>query len=181
MNLTKSEYQEYLGAHLKLLQFVGIELNIIPRKMTLKQFLDIDSQIKFKCRQEFIKSKDILDKYLEVNSVNLSLNEINILNSFKKRITSKFIILKCLTHYAIFIDTKSDDIFAVKSLSDSFNYFFDSFPVIVSATILPFKDKIIYDGFFEGPVMYVGSNMTKSFLSEYKSAKVHGLIISTIE
>ena len=103
------------------------------------------------------------------------------MHAFKKRITSKFIILKCLTNYAIFIDTKSNDIFAVKSLCDSFNYFFDSFPVIVSTTILPFKDKIIYDGFFEGPVMYVGSNMTKSFLGDYKSAKSHGKIISTIE
>ena len=181
MTLTDIEYKQYLNVNLRLLFFAGHQLNIVSKKTNFKQFLDLDLNIKFQCRQELAKNPSILDNYIQLFFEEFTEEEIKILNAFKKQIKSKFIILKCLTNYAIFMDTNSDDTYAVKALGDPFDYMFDSFPVLVTTAILPFKDKIIYDGFFEAPIMYVGSNMAKTFNNDYKKAKKQGKIISSIK
>jgi hypothetical protein len=76
-----------------------------------------------------------------------------------------------LKNYAIFIDTKDNKFYAVKALGDSFDIFFDKFPVNISATLIPFKDKIVYDGFIQSTVVYFGRNMTVAMTEDYKKAK----------
>jgi len=133
---------------LEILFFVGKQLNIIPKETDFKGFKNLDFKVKFKCRVAMYKNDHLLEKYLELNLSSLTNAQSQILEGFKKRITSDFVILKCLANEAIFIDSKDNKFYAVKALSNPFNLFFDEFPVIISTTIIPFKGKIIYDGFF---------------------------------
>tara|TARA_R110002126_G_scaffold36631_1_gene111169 strand:- start:1362 stop:1643 length:282 start_codon:yes stop_codon:yes gene_type:complete len=82
-----------------------------------------------------------------MNFERLTTEEIKILTGFKKKITGDFIIFKCLSNNAIFLDTKENKFYAVKALGDRFDKFFDKFPVLIKTTLLPYKDQIIYDGF----------------------------------
>ena len=181
MILTNAEYKDYLEAHLHFLFFAGLRLKLIPKNTSFETFLDIDLKIKFKCRQAIIEDASLLEDYLKLNNKSLTENQINILNGFKKCISGKFIIYKCLTNYAIFINAVDNKFYAVKALGDSFEDFFSDFPVLVQTTILPFNNKIIYDGFFETPVMYIGSNMTKSFDQMYRKAKKQKKILMYID
>ena len=99
---------------------------------------------------------------------------------FKKKIRSSFIIFKCLANYAIFIDTKDNKFYTVKALSDSFYTFFDNFPVNISTTLIPFKDKIIYDGFIQSSGVYYGRNMTEKMNEDYKRAKRNKEILTSL-
>ncbi len=181
MTLTDTEYKEFLTTHLSLLFFVGQQKNLLTKNINLKRFIDLDFQIKFKCREFLLNDDTILDEYIASNFDHLTNVQINILIGFKKKIRSTFVIFKCLTNYAIFIDTKDNKYYAVKALSDTFDVFFDSFPVRISTTLIPFKDKIIYDGFIQSSGVYYGPNMTKRMNKEYKEVKQNKQILTKLE
>ena len=181
MTLTEKEYREFLKIHLKLLFFVGLKKVVIPADLSFDQFLDRDFKTKFKCRETLLENKELLDEYVASNFDQLSNDEVKILYGFKKRITSNFVILKCLTNHAVFIDTNDNKFYAVKALSDPFNKFFNRFPVNVTTTIIPFKDKIIYDGFIQSSEIYLGRNITRSLNEEYKHAKYEKLLLTSFD
>src|SRR5690606_23422416 len=99
---------------------------------------------------------------------------------FKKTITRDFIIFKCLTNNAIFIDTKDNIFYAVKASGGGFDKFFDRFPVLVQTTSVPFNDQIIYDGFMKSKGIYLGSRMKSTTNENYKLAKTNKQIFTTI-
>ncbi|HRH61226.1 MAG TPA: hypothetical protein PL045_11680, partial [Chitinophagaceae bacterium] len=101
--------------------------------------------------------------------------------NFTKKVRGEFIILKCLTHHAIFMDAANKNFYAVKALSDPFTLFFERFPVHVITTLIPFKNKIIYDGFFQAPGIYYGRNIAGELHEDYKTAKCNKAIITRLD
>lgn len=180
MTLNDKEYKEFLKTHLDLLFYVGHKKGVLPKDLTLKKFLNLDFQIKFKCRELLFEDEGIIDEYISSNFDHLTTDQIKILIGFKKKIRSSFIIFKCLANYAIFIDTKDNKFYTVKALSDSFYTFFDNFPVNISTTLIPFKDKIIYDGFIQSSGVYYGRNMTEKMNEDYKRAKRNKEILTSL-
>jgi hypothetical protein len=181
MTLTRKEYQEFLKTHLDLLFYVGHKKSVLPKDLSLKNFLNLDFQIKFKCRESLFDDESIIDEYIASNFDQLTTDQIKILGGFKKKIRSTFVIFKCLTDYAIFIDTKDNKFYAVTALGDSFDTFFDKFPVSISTTLIPFKDKIIYDGFIQSLGLYYGRNMTDAMNEDYKKAKRKKEILTMLD
>lgn len=180
MTLTDIEYRTFLKTHISLLFFVGQKSKIIDVKMDFNKFVDSDFSVKLKCRDYFLDNKEILDDYLTTNFGKLTTNDISILTGFKKTITSDFVIFKCLTNNAIFIDTKDNRFYSVKGLGNGFDHFFDRFPVLVQTTILPFKNHIIYDGFMKSQGIYFGSGIKSTMNEDYKLAKTKKQILTTI-
>ena len=180
MTLTDKEYKIFLKIHIGLLYYAGQNSKIIDDTIDFKKFVDTDFSVKLKCRDFFLDNKNILDDYLTTNFDKLTNNEISILSGFKKTITSNFVIFKCLTNNAIFIDTKDNRFYAVKALGDGFDHFFDRFPVLVQTTILPFNNHIIYDGFMKSQGIYFGSGMKSTMNEDYKIAKTNNQILTTI-
>ncbi len=179
MTLTESEYKEFLGTHLKFLYFVGREQNTFG-DISFEDFLEMSTETKYQCRRAVIGNLSLIDKYMQHHFDDLSDLDIEILSAFKKQISGKFIIFKCLSKNAIFIDTSDNNFYAVTALGDRFDKFFDEFPVMVSTCLLPFKDKIIYDGFMQLPAIYVGTDLTKTLRSDYKKVKKHNKIRTKI-
>ncbi|MFE3847851.1 hypothetical protein ACFX5D_07725 [Flavobacterium sp. LB3P45] len=180
MTLTDIEYKAFLRTHLELLFYVGHKSKIIADDIIFNVFVDLNFSIKLKCRDFLLDNKKLLDDYIAENFDKLTTEQISILTGFKKTISSDFVIFKCLTNNAVFIDTKDNRFYAVKALSDSFDQFFDRFPVLVKTTLLPFNDHIIYDGFIKPTGVYFGSGMTSTMKEEYKLAKKNNQILTTI-
>lgn len=180
MTLTDQEYKEFLKTHLDLLFYVGHKKRVLPKDLSLKKFLSLDFQVKFKCRESLFEDENIVDEYIASDFDHLTTDQIKILAGFKKKIRSSFVIFKCLTNYAIFIDTKDNRFYAVKALGDSFDTFFDRFPVNISTTLIPFKGKIIYDGFIQSSGVYYGRNMTETMNEDYKKAKRNKEILTSL-
>lgn len=180
MILDEDEYKLFLKTHLSLLYFAGLKGNLVSPNTSFEEFASLSSEKKFKCREYISKNSQLLDDFLQVNSESLNDDEKSIVNNFKKKISSNFIILKCLNKHAIFL--KDDKVYAVKALGDSFYEFFNYFPVTITTTILPFKNKIIYDGFMQSPTinLHFGSNMRRGFNEQYQQAKKNKTIITSM-
>jgi hypothetical protein len=180
MILDKQEYFEYIEVHLRLLYFVGKSQNIISSDTDISQFMNLDQQIKMKCRDKLNENIALIDEYFKASFDTLTTDQIKILEGFKKKKESDFIIFKCFAKHAILIDTTDNKMYAVKALSDGFDSFFSEFPVVCHMTILPFKDKIIYDGFLNSKEFYFGKNPTMEMSMMYKQAKIDKTIITML-
>jgi len=180
MTLNPQEYYNYLKTHIEFLYFIGKKEGIIDSTIDLPSFRNSGKDIMFQCRQKLINNISLLDEYLTHKSSLLSDDEMDILTGFYGKITSTFIILKCLTHHAVFIDTKDNKFYAVKALGEGFDALLDYFPIMCEATILPFKNKIIYDGFMQPYKITIGPNIRRSMHEDYQQAKREGKIISTL-
>jgi hypothetical protein len=181
MTLTEKDYKEFLLTHLDLLFYVGRQLNIIPSNTTIEKFVKLDLNTKFECREALLSNEKLLDDYLSLNFDRLTTDQIKTLTGFKKKIKSDFVIFKCLTNNAIFIDTRDNKFYAVKALGDPFDNFFGDFPVLVSTTLLPYNERIIYDGFIQSAGVYCGKEMTRTMNTDYQLAKKRKEILTTIE
>jgi hypothetical protein len=52
MTLTNIEYKEFLKTHLDLLFYVGHKKSVLPKDLGLKEFLNLDFQIKLRIPQQ---------------------------------------------------------------------------------------------------------------------------------
>jgi hypothetical protein len=180
MILSQTEFRDFTSIHLNLIYYAGLKIEVIDPDMTFAQFLKLKLKDKTKCRDELNKHSDLLDSFIKDSSKSLTPDQINIIQGFKQKISSDFIILKCLKDSAIFIDTNDKKVYAVKALSDRFDKFFDFFPVYCDATLIPFKGKIIYDGFLTSHNVRFGKNYRYEFNEIYMNAKDNNAIIRTI-
>jgi hypothetical protein len=146
--------------------------------LSFEKFIRKPFNTKVEARNYFNERPELLDSYLTENQKLTSI-EKDILKGFKLKISSKFIILKQLSNYAIFMEVYSEKFYEVLALSDTFQDMLESLPVFVNATILPFKGKIIYDGFMTREV-FIGKNMENNLLTQYKTAKENKTIIKEI-
>jgi hypothetical protein len=180
MILPDKEYKAFLETHLELLFYIGRQNKIISDSLTFLDFIKLDFKVKKKCRDIFLENERLLDDYLFLNFDKLTAQQINILTGFKKKISSDFVIFKCLTNCAIFLEINENKFYAVKALSDRFDKFFNKFPVLITTTILPYNDQIIYDGFIMPTGVYLGSGMTSTINEDYKKAKKNNQILTTM-
>jgi hypothetical protein len=85
-------------------------------------------------------------------------------------------VLKYLKSYAIFLGESY--VYGVVSVTEPFSWFLgNSLPVMVETVLLPFKDKIIYDGFMTSSNLAIGGNLASSLHNSYNILKAkYGVI-----
>ena len=180
MTLDPQDYRLYLETSLQLLYYVGKKENIFPAQTSYKKFLNFHKSEKFDCRQAMYKKPKLLTNYLKEHPDELTAEQVEILTGLKRKIQGDFIIFKYLKKYAVFVHINTNRFYAVQALGDPFDAFFPDIPVIINTTILPFKGKIIYDGFLLGGNVHVGRSITADINEAYKNAKGAKQIITTL-
>jgi hypothetical protein len=179
MVLSKQDYLDYIEGHHRLLHFVGVKHGWIDSGHSLEKNKSIPFETKLKCRESFNSDLKVLDEYVSVSGSKLDKINTDIINGFKRKISGDFAVLKSLKKHTIFIGAKG--IYGVTALYDPFSQKIDEFPAYVKATLLPYRGKIIYDGFLEIYSVRFGKNIRENMNEEYQAAKKSGKIITYIE
>jgi hypothetical protein len=66
----------------------------------------------------------------------------------------------------------------VKGITDCIGEIVPFMPIMINATLLSFKDSIIYDGFFSSYPMQFGSRYNNTSNEIYKKAKLNKKLIT---
>lgn len=113
----------------------------------------------------------IVDDYLAGTALPEEQREIIL--SWKRCISGTFIIERHLKKGSIFISDDNDSVYLVNGIIDSWEEMFSGIPtpIIVKATLLPFRDVIISDGLVSAFPIRFGRNMTAEFKNSYMTAK----------
>ncbi len=165
MQLDKHENELFYRLRFGLLTFVNNKLSIRDRIDSIDDFKKVDMGKKIRIRDSLHKNIELIGHFLQDNPFDFGGDELQIISSWSHFVQGEFIILKYLKKYAAFLSSDSPSrVYGVLSLTDSFLEMIGLPPVIVQTVLLPFKGRIIYDGWLKGYRISFGSGMRQSFI-----------------
>lgn len=184
MNLPPADIDLFYKLHGSLLAFANRELKILPKGIAPEQVRQQPIQQVANLRDACYAKPAILDAYLAANPDRLPADELAIVASWQHRITGEFYIVRYLKTYAVFMTMKEPTrLYGVLGLLDPLDVVLGGapLPIMVKATLFPFRDRIIYDSLLNpyrilfGPGIRAGINETYGRLKE-RAGIIEGLI-----
>lgn len=179
MRLNEEEYYDFIDLHKRLLFFMGKVHKLLPEDADYEVFQRTPQREKFEIRNLLYEHPWVIDDFLEQYADELSEQERTDIAGFKQFREGSFTVMKQLKKYAVFMD--EDYLFGVLALNDPFETFWgNNLPRYVKTVLIPFRDKIVYDGFITPYPVNFGSGMRASFNHEYKLKKAKHGILTTL-
>ena len=147
-----------------------------------KEFFECSYEESLKLREKLFGDPELIDSFIKENPANLSSEELEIINGWKNFVKGKFLIFRYLKNHTIFLDiTNSPRAYGVLALYTDIEEMVGSdLPVIVDAVLLPFKNRIIYDGLLSPSKIILGRDMCRDFNGMYQEAKFRYGIIKSL-
>ena len=170
----------FMGAYLPLLHYVSKQQGLIHSETTYYQFNAIlPPDTKYEAREAFLADDLLRIQYLETYSATLSAEALQIISDLGKRKTGKFVIYKLLKDRAVWFD-EEDNLYMVRELSDPLENMLPEVPCLVEATIFPFFNEILFDGFLRPYSIKFGPGLKKGYREKYLKAKDAGQIVRSM-
>lgn len=181
MTLSKEDGQLYYKLWLPLLDYVNKKYGI---RKELKKMEDASSlspnDVKAVANRMY-EDIWVIDEYLSAHSEIPEENK-KIIEGWKKCISGRFIIERHLKKGSMLISMEDEKVYQVvgiiSSLEEMFQY--APMPLMVEATIMPFRDVIITDGLIIPYNIIIGGNMKRTFKDVYMAAKNNGEIVKSL-
>jgi hypothetical protein len=156
---------------------------INPSLKTPEQIRTSSSESKLEIRTMlFANQQQMIKSFVEENPYDFTEDILDIVTAFRNGFVGKFIILKSLKPYTIFLSTDSlPRAFGVKGLTTPYEDVLNQpLPAYYETVLLPFKGSIITDGILCGGGITFGAGIRRSFNEGYKKAKATNGIITSL-
>jgi hypothetical protein len=174
MILTPEETELYYKLHWALLAHTNRRLGIIPNITTIDDTLALSTAEKMDIREALYEDPDVMESFVTENPEGFSADEVAIIASWRHRVSGNFYIARYLKRYTIFLSTtKPERLYGVLGLLDPIEDIFAGrpLPIYIQAVLLPFRDKIIYDGLLSTYNIYFGGGIRSSVKDTYNRIK----------
>jgi hypothetical protein len=182
MLLTLTEAGLFFKLHRSLMVYVNERLEVVPSAAGgTEGFAALSPETRLEVRNAFLKHPGLLESFVEENPACLYDDELAIVASWRNLVVGKFFILRELKKYTVFLLGGSDPIaYGVLALSQPFEELIGpQLPYFAETVLLPFNDKIIYDGLMSGYGISFGAGIRRSLNEEYNQAKArYGIVTS---
>ena len=124
---------------------------------------------------------DQIESFVRENPAHLTSNDLEIVSSWSNFLKDRFYVVRHLKNSTLFLSHESPPkAYAVLGLNSTLPDLVGSdLPILVDAVLLPYKDKIIYDGTLGSYKLSFGPGMRKSINDAFYQAKAsYGIITS---
>jgi hypothetical protein len=162
--------------------FVNQRLNVIPDNLaTPEEFGVLSPDLRLKVRDGLLANVDLIESFVAENPVHLTEDELDIIRSWRHLVTGRFYVFRELKKYTVFLSATDPAIaYGVLALSQPFEDLIGPYlPVMTQTVLLPFKDKIVYDGLMTCYRISFGPGIRRSMNESFKEAKMrHGIVTS---
>ena len=154
-----------------LLDHVNRTYNVNPKlgKMTRAEGLNIQE---VRVVTDFLWSHPaVIDGYLA--SAELPPDHREILAGWSRFVSGEFILERNLKRGSVFISSEDEQVYMVSGIFSSWEETIPrpDLPILLHATLIPFKDKIIYDSIVTCSNVIIGRGYAEIFKDIYLSAK----------
>ena len=184
MLLIPPEAQLFFKLHRTLMFFVNQRLQVLQDEIaTPEEFSGLPPEVRLKVRNAFLDDSDLIEFFVDQNPANLPDDELDIVHSWRHLVAGKFYIFRELKKHTVFLSSEDQPIaYGVTALTQPFEELIGSYrPVLIDTVLLPFKDKIVYDGLLAGMGVSLsfGPGIRRMLNESYQAAKNrHGIITS---
>lgn len=181
MTLSKEDGQLYYRLWLPLLDYVNKKFGIRKRLKRMENASSLNPNDVKAVANRMYENVTVIDEYLSVHN-EIPEEHRKIIESWKKCVSGRFIIERHLKKGSMLISMEDEKVYQVvgiiSSLEEMFRY--APMPLMVEATIMPFKDVIITDGLIMPFNVIIGKNMSRTFKDVYMAAKKSGEIVNSL-
>jgi len=182
MILNIQEAEKFYRIWWSLLVYVNNKFSISPEFSAQVESNKILPLTVAPIREKLWTDNSLLESFVSENPAKLSDDELDIVASWKHRIAGSFFVYKYLVKYTIFLDdktpTKAYGIHGIVSPIE--DILMSPLPALVKTVLLPFKDKIIFDGFLNRYNMLFGGGYRSNLDFAYRNAKERDGIITSL-
>lgn len=170
MTLSNEDANLFYSLFFPLLDYVNKKYSVNPklREISGNEGIDI-------CEAEIVtnylwNNPNLINEYLKEST--LSDEDFIIVHGWNRFVTEKFVLERNLQKGSVFISDKNE-VYMVSGIFSSFEDIFYGvpLPIIMQATLIPFKDKIITDGIVSVYNVHFGRNVSVTFKETYLTAK----------
>lgn len=181
MNLREEDVKRFYNIWFNLLDYTNVKYKIAPKINGLAHSRRVNPEDISPIRDRLWIDNTILDDIVAMNPLHFSEADLSIINSWKNRVSGKFILLKHLKNYSIFLG--NHNIYGVSGIVSPIDEMFPTFilPLMVEAVLLPFEGIIIYDSLLTPYPVKFGSGAKKGFQDEYREFKGKSGIVTSLE
>ena len=168
-------YETWYG----LMGFVNEKKKNLPVQIQPIYPNPVSDELMYKVREAFWKNPVLINDY--ISSASLPKSKIELLQSWRDHhIKGMFFLMEYTPEYAVLMGSdkkKGDILYGIKGISRSIaDTVQRDLPVQLETVLLPFKDKIIYDGFLSSMQLSFGKNIREAFFEMYQKAMENGII-----
>jgi len=182
MLLEPQDVELFFRLHRTLMVFVNQRLKVIPNKLaTPGEFAVLSPEVRLKVRDALNAKLDLIESFVDENPAHLSDSDLDIVRSWRHLVAGRFYVFRELKKYTVFLMTTGPAIaYGVLALSQPFENLIGPYlPVMTQTVLLPFKDKIVYDGLMSSYNISFGPGIRRSLNESFKEAKLrHGIVTS---
>ena len=173
MILDPDDAERFFKLHKALTLFVNRRLKIVKPPAKSEVIVALPPEHRLKVRDALVKHLDLIDGFVEENPYKLDPDELAIVKSWKDLVAGDFYVLRFLKKHTVFLTAKEPTVaYGVLGLSDPLDEVIDQpLPFYCKTVLLPFRDRIVYDGLLSGYNVIIGSNMTRELNDAYNAAK----------
>ena len=181
MNLSEKDIKRFYNIWFNLLDYTNVKYNLSPKIKDLAHSSCINPEDISSIRDRLWSDNSVLDDIVASNSLQFSEADLSIVNSWRNRVSDKFILLKHLKNYSIFLG--NNNIYGVTGIVSPIDEMFPSFvlPLMIDAVLLPFEGRIIYDSLLIPYRINFGGGAKKGFNEEYRELKNKSGIVISLE
>jgi hypothetical protein len=171
----------FFKLHRALMWFVNERLQIVPDIGSPDEFSALPPETRLQVRNALLDETDLLELFVDANPFDLTDDELDIVSSWRHQVAGKFFVFRYLKQHTVFLATEEPPVaYGVVALTESFEDMLGpQLPRWVETVLLPFQDRIVYDGLLDGYNISFGPGVRRDLNESYKSAKERlGIVIS---
>ncbi|MEO0162130.1 MAG: hypothetical protein ABIL74_07645 [candidate division WOR-3 bacterium] len=183
MKLSKDDVELFYRMYHPLLVYVNKKFEMLDGVNSSDDIKKFSIDKINKLRDRLYEHPELIDSFVAENPLHFSSEELKIISCWKNYVKGNFIIFRYLKDYTIFlsVDEKIPKAYGVLALYSTFEEMVGSYlPIMVDTVLLPFNDKIIYDGILSPYSITFGGGLRRSFNDSYQQAKSQFGIITSL-
>ncbi len=166
--------------------YVNRKLDIFPNVDSIDEYADdLAYEDKLPVRNALYEHVEYIDSFVDENPAELTQDELAIVKSWKNFVAGDFYIERFLKAGAILINsTDPPKVYLVWGLINSLEEvlgYYNRPPIMTKMVLLPFKDRIIFDGLVQTYSIFFGGGIKGSLKETYMAAKQNRSIIQTLD
>jgi hypothetical protein len=183
MLLERHDVALFFRLHRTLMFFVNQRLKVIPDKLhSPGEFAVLSPEVRLKVRDALLADVDLIEAFVAKNPARLPEDDLAIVRSWRHFVEGKFYVFRDLKKYTVFLSTEKHPVaYGVLALSQPFEDLIGpDLPVLTQTVLLPFKDKIVYDGLLTNYRISFGAGIRRELDQVFKEAKQRNGIVSSL-
>ena len=182
VKLPKEEVELFFKLHPALLAYANQRLKLVKNVSTADEFMRAPPEEKVRIRDALYNRMDLIDSFIDENPFNFSREELEIVLSWKHLLRGTFFVLQYLKNYTVFLDSEEPPkAYGVLALNDGFDELLGPYlPVTVKTVLLPFREKIIYDGLMNITHVIFGGGARRGLTDDFREAEHRFGIVTSL-